>query len=303
MPVLGRAGSSRGRQAGESVSDESSPPESAGTPDPRPGVVLVAVFAVGGVRFLEVVLGNAPATGAPVWSTSLAALVGTVLVWSTIGESARSVPPPSTAARALLVGGLAVAGVQAFAHSLQAGAVALGGTDPTVAVEGINPVTKTDSGLARYVHLGVCLTAVGEELLFRGAALRAFEGRLSFHGANLAQAGLFGLWHLAWPLTLAVGPAEPPVALPVLALGTLLVTGLVGVVFGMLARATGTLWTPVLAHLVHNGVAVVVHVRAAGVDRAGVLSPALVLGYALLAWLVWRRFEGPLFEGKLFETS
>jgi len=296
MPDSGQVPDSDRVGTGETTRDESEPGESVETSGLYPPLVLVAVLAVSGIRLLEILVGNAPATGVLVWSTSVTALVGAVFVWSTIGENARSVPSLSTATHALLVGGLAVASVQTLAHALQVGAVALGGGEMVVAVEAVNPVTKTDAGLARYVLVGVCLTAVGEELLFRGAILRTFERRLPFHGANLAQAGLFGLWHLAWPLTLAVGPADPPVALPVLAVGTVLVTGLVGVVFGMLARSTGTLWTPVLAHFVHNGVAVVVHVRAAGVDRAGVLSPALVLGYALLAWLVWRRFEGPLFE-------
>jgi len=274
------------------------PGEPTGPSRSAPVVVLVAVSVVGGIRLLEVVAGGTPGTGVLVWSTSSAALVGAALVWSSAGRDVRTVPSPSTP-RALLVGGLAVVGVQALAHALQAGAVALGGGEPVVAVEGVNPVTKTDAGLGQYLLVGVCLTAAGEELLFRGGALRALQRRLTFHRANLAQAGLFGLWHLAWPLTLALGPAEPPVALPVLALGTVLVTGLVGVVFGMLARATGTLWTPVLAHMVHNGVAVFVHVRAAGIDRASVLSPVLVLGYAVLAWLVWRRFEGPLFDDDL----
>jgi membrane protease YdiL (CAAX protease family) len=255
MPDPGQTPDSSSAGPGESARDDPGPGESARTPKLRPAVVTVAVLVTGTARFLEVFAGETPETGALVWSTSLTVLVGAGLAWWTADWTARPFTLPSTASRALLVG-----------------------------------------GLARYVVVGVCLTAVGEELLFRGGVLRAFEGRLPFHGANLAQAGLFGLWHLAWPLTLAVGPAEPPVALPVLALGTVLVTGLVGVVFGMLTRATETLWTPVLAHLVHNGVAVVVHVRAAGVDRAGVLSPVLVLGYAVLAWLVWRRFEGRLFE-------
>jgi membrane protease YdiL (CAAX protease family) len=282
----------------DAARDESGPDEPAETSRPDPAVAVLAVLGVGGVRLVEVLATETPETGVLVWSTAGAALVGGVLVWSTRDGVSPPAPSRARAVRALLVGGVAVAGVQAVAHALQVGAVALGDGAAVVAVEAVNPVTKTGTGVARYVLVGVGLTAVGEELLFRGAALGAFERRLPFHGANLAQAGLFGLWHLAWPLTLALGPGKPPVAPPVLALGTVLVTGLVGVVFGMLARATGTLWAPVLAHAVHNGVAVVVHVRAAGIDRAGVLSPTLVLGYAVLSWLVWRRFEEPLFENR-----
>lgn len=257
------------------------------------GWALLAVGAAGLARGLEVLAGGFRPAGVLPVST------GVALVLALGGVASRrraDRPGPGRVRsrrlrRALLVGGLSVLGIQAGAHLLQVAALALAGAVPALLVEGLNPVTGTGRYVGVYLVVGVVLAALAEEVLFRGVLLDSLARRFSFHRANALQAGLFGCWHLAWPLALAVGPLEAPVALPVLAAGTVLVTGLVGAVFGVFVRTTGTLWTPILGHVVHNGVAVFVHVRVAGLDRAGVLAPALVVGYAGLAWVVWRRWE------------
>lgn len=287
------------------VSDDAGSDTAADTTDPHPAgplarrpvtVALAALGLVGAVRVAEVFLGRPWTTGVLVWSTLAATVAGVALLVFHAGRPRSLLPRRQTTTRAVLAGGIAVLGVQAAAHGLQVVATGLAGLDGAIVVEALNPVTNTDTALGLYLLVGVGLTAVGEELLFRGALLRAFERRGSFHVANVCQAGLFGIWHMAWPLAFLAGPYESPVALPVLAVGTVCVTGLVGAVFGLLVRASGTLWTAVLAHVVHNGVAVFVHVRAAGIDRSQALSPGLVLGYAVVAWLVWRHWQGPLFE-------
>ncbi len=66
-------------------------------------------------------------------------------------------------------------------------------------------------------------------------------GRSGPSGGRLLQAIAFGLWHI--PDARKAG--EPIV-------GTVLVTGLAGWVFGWLAERSGSLLAPVLAHLAIN---------------------------------------------------
>lgn len=250
----------------------------------------LALAATG--RTLEVLLGVHEAVGSPAVSPILA-LLGGVLAYRAAGRPGVGfVRDRAALARALAVGGLGVLAVQAVAHGLEIAALSLAGADPALAIEGISPSTKsTDPAhVGAYLLLGVLLTALGEELLFRGALLGTLAERLGFWRANAAQAGLFGAWHLAWPLAVALGPFEPPVPMAVYALGFVVVPAFVGGVLGVLVRATGTLWTAVLAHAVHNGVAVFVHVRADGGVGVSVLSAGLIVGYAVLAGWVWWRW-------------
>lgn len=272
----------------------------------------VLVLAVGAVRVADVlVLGLHERVGALVLSTVLAPVGAAAFLRlrpvptpagssSTLAAGRDALATdPRTLRRAALVGVGGVAAVQAVAHGLELAALGVAGLDAAVTLAAVNPATKSGAvgGVATYLLFGVLLAALGEELLFRRALLGTLSARLGFRRANAVQAALFGAWHLAWPLVLLVSPAEPLVPLGLYAVGLVFVTGTVGAVFGWLVRATGTLWTAVAAHLVHNGIAVVVHVRTpAGEPRASVLSAALVLGYVLLAWGAWRRFGNPTEE-------
>jgi membrane protease YdiL (CAAX protease family) len=74
--------------------------------------------------------------------------------------------------------------------------------------------------------------ALCEELLFRGALLRAFRPRLGAVGAVLLSAALFAIMH--------VYPAQ------------MLPTFVFGLVLGALALRSGSVVTSMLVHLVHN---------------------------------------------------
>lgn len=261
---------------------------------------LLAVGVAAAGRTLGVLADVPLVVGAPVASPVLALLAGFAVYrataapdgWTVGGTSAGIVPERPVVVRALAVGGLGVLALQGIAHGLDLAALSAWGVDPDLVVEGRSPTTRMTSTehVLSYLLFGVLLTAVGEEVLFRGVLLGTLAERVGFHRANAVQAVLFGAWHLAWPLVVAIGPFEPPVPIALYALGFVLVPGVVGGAFGVLARATGTLWTAVLAHVVHNGVALFVHVRPSAFGRPSVLSATLVAGYALLAGLTWWRW-------------
>ncbi|MFT3661603.1 MAG: CPBP family intramembrane metalloprotease [Gordonia sp. (in: high G+C Gram-positive bacteria)] len=104
------------------------------------------------------------------------------------------------------------------------------------------------------------LTAIPEELLFRGVLLGALLRRHSARVAVGVQALLFGLWHVVSSTRLAadnqgigdtVGSGAAGVALGIL--GAVAFTGIAGVIFGRLRVRTGSLIPCVALHCVVNG--------------------------------------------------
>lgn len=256
----------------------------------------LTVTVVATVRFVEVGTGVHEAVGALVVSPVLVLCLGAILASiQTPASPGRTLAVGRTRLRRVAVVGIVgVLAVQLGAALAQVLVLAIQQGDPSLVLEPVDPVTG-DTGettILAALALGVVVTAVGEELLFRGVLLDALTTRLSVSQAIGVQALCFGLWHLAWPLALAVGPAAPPVPLPVHALGFVVVTGFVGGVYAVLAWTTRSLWTAIFAHLVHNASAVFVHVQTGGTDRARTLAVTLVLGYTLLAALSWWRLQG-----------
>lgn len=78
-------------------------------------------------------------------------------------------------------------------------------------------------------------------MLFRGMLQTVAERALGRTVGSLVQATAFGLWHI---------PDARRVGDPVL--GTVVVTGVAGLVFGWLARRSGSVLAPVLAHVAFN---------------------------------------------------
>lgn len=111
-----------------------------------------------------------------------------------------------------------------------------------------------------------------------------FMQSLSFRWANLLQATLFGLWHAVWPekrfltgeLTLTAAITD--------ATSLVLTTIAAGLVFGYLFYKTNSLWTPWLAHTIHNSALNLVHIQTIdGLDSGmGVLIPVMSIGYLVL---------------------
>jgi uncharacterized protein len=92
--------------------------------------------------------------------------------------------------------------------------------------------------LAVEIPLG---TVWAEEMMYRGALAAVAADALGPAGGRLLQATAFGLAHVVD----ARGTGEPVI-------GTVLVTGAAGWVFGWLAERSGSVLAPVLAHLAIN---------------------------------------------------
>lgn len=110
----------------------------------------------------------------------------------------------------------------------------------------------------------VLLTAVPEELAFRGVVLASARRLWGSRYAVLVSSGLFGLWHIEPTLktmsgNTAVGGASASAGGQVLlVLGAIAVTFVAGLLFCWLRLRSHSLVAPFIAHVATNGLALVV---------------------------------------------
>jgi membrane protease YdiL (CAAX protease family) len=202
--------------------------------------VLLALAAVAttytllsaGPQILFDLLGaNSGSFDAQIFWASVAQATGTLLIalaaWKLVAPDWR----PSLRMRHLGLGGLA-AGVIGSAVLIGLALASPAGVLGRVALQ---PVAFGRD----FPFLGPAnaLQAFSQEVQFRGLLLGALERTMSPRWANVSQAAVFGLAHLA----ISYGGPEAPFV-PI--------TFLVGLAFGWLVRRTNSLWPAVIIHAV-----------------------------------------------------
>src|SRR5262245_30195853 len=176
-----------------------------------------------------------------------------------------------------------------FIHLRAAGEtprVVLGHFDPQLGL-------VTDAMFLSVYFAGQVLNAFTEESIFRGIALPQFMRAMPFWKANLAQASLFAIAHVVWPLSSFVF-GQATLAQALAQAGALLVfTAIGGLLFGYLYFRTNNLWTSVLAHLIDNSVWLFIHIETSTRFNAetdlSLFARAGFLSLAVIAWFVARR--------------
>ncbi|GAB3127280.1 hypothetical protein GCM10027289_04680 [Tsukamurella serpentis] len=117
-------------------------------------------------------------------------------------------------------------------------ALAVGGVSATLPVRRDAPPP-----LARWVLVDIPLgTALGEELLFRGALTPALQRSFGAPAGALVGPAVFALWHVG-----AARASGHPV------IPTMTVTFVTGWVFDLIGRYTGRWWPSFVAHWAING--------------------------------------------------
>ena len=204
----------------------------------RPVLLALAAVAttytllIAGPQILVDLLGtHSGSFDAQVFWSSVAQTAGTLLIalaaWKTVAPKWR----PALRLRRVGLGGLAV-GVLGSAVLIGLGLALPAGLLGRVALQ---PVA-----LGRdFPYLGPAnaLQAFSQEVQFRGLLLGALEKTMSPRWANVSQAAIFALAHLA----ISYGGPEAPFV-PI--------TFLVGLAFGWLVRRTNSLWPAVIIHAV-----------------------------------------------------
>lgn len=183
-----------------------------------------------------------------------------------------------------------ISGIGGFSPQALAQQVADPGQLPTAA-----PALFVMSYSLKAATLGMamsCLTALGEEIGWRGFLVPELAKRYSFTGAALISGIVWAVWHYPAILLLDGQTAGAPRWFGLLCF-TVLVMGL-SVVLAWLRLRSGSVWPAVLLHASHN---VWIQTVLNPLTRKTALTPyvideagaGLALAAVVLAALVWRR--------------
>lgn len=94
-----------------------------------------------------------------------------------------------------------------------------------------------------------------EEGVFRGLFIRALSETRPFMKANVIAAVLFGVWHIVMPLRSYVDREMSFAAMIFMGIGYMVLSGMMGIKWGLLYRMTGNVWAGLGDHLLNNTVA------------------------------------------------
>jgi len=129
-----------------------------------------------------------------------------------------------------------------------AAAASFGGTRRFFADNRVSDVSSRRAAYETAVRIPVG-TALGEELIFRGALLALFARERSVPRAVLASSALFGLWHVLPALrSPAAEPGGGLARRARFAAGTVAVTALAGVGFAQLRIRSRSVLAPAVVH-------------------------------------------------------
>jgi membrane protease YdiL (CAAX protease family) len=191
---------------------------------------------------------------------------------------------------AIFIGATTMVLALLVAFGVQWGALRVAGEQAALVVAAIDPKTGLAGegwGFALWLFVGNLVNSFMEEGLFRGVMLTHFRLRLSPWRANLLQAVIFGLWHLAWPIwRLVYGHAD---LAAVASESAFIVAGATvsGLVYGYLFLKTDSLWAGWIAHTINNTTLNLLHFRTAGGLDPGVALLYPVLAAVCLGLLLW----------------
>lgn len=119
-----------------------------------------------------------------------------------------------------------------------------------------------------FFALCVCFNIVNvwmEEGLFRGLFLKMLSETGSFLRANVIAALLFGVWHIVMPVRSYLNHEMSFASMVLMGLGYILLSGVMGIKWGLLCRLTGNIWAGLGDHLFNNTVATnMLHVVSPG---------------------------------------
>jgi membrane protease YdiL (CAAX protease family) len=260
----------------------------------RPVLVPLALLAI--AVFLRVVdimvLPLAERWGEAFLHKALGFVLVLAYLWA-VGQSVAAIGLHGRrVGEAMLIGSVGTVLIYVLGFGLQWLVSRAAGKQPALVVAATDPKTglaKPGVTFALWLLLGNVVNSSMEEGLFRGVMLSHFRVRLSPWQANVLQAVLFGLWHLAWPIRhLVAGRIDLAAAV---SQSVIIVLGATvsGLAWGYLFLKTDNLWASWTAHTINNSTLNLLHIRTVdGLDAAtAVLYPVMTVG--LVALMLWTR--------------
>jgi len=210
-------------------------------------------------------------------------------IWAA-GQPARAIGLHGrSAGAALLIGGVTVATIYVVAFPVQWSVSSAAGNEPRFVFTALDDRTGLSGGLgfALWLFVGNLINSFMEEGLFRGVMLTHFRLRLTPWRANLLQAAIFGLWHIAWPIQhYLTGQADAAGALSE-AVTMVIASAISGLAYGHLYLKTNSLWAPWLGHTVNNTILNLTHLRTVGGLDADLMVRNVTMLAGFLLILPW----------------
>ncbi len=129
-----------------------------------------------------------------------------------------------------------------------------------------------------------------EEGVFRGLFIKRLCETKSFMKANGIAAFLFGIWHMVMPIRSYTNGEMSFEQMVLMGIGYIILSGMMGIKWGLLTRITGNLWAGLGDHLFNNTVATnMLHVVSLkGADELQIvrIMAAQLLSFAFV-WIIY----------------
>lgn len=94
-----------------------------------------------------------------------------------------------------------------------------------------------------------------EEGVFRGLFIKTLSETNPFMKANLISAVLFGIWHIVMPIRSFADGEMSATEMVFMAIGYMILSGIMGIKWGLLYRMAGNIWVGLGDHLLNNTIA------------------------------------------------
>lgn len=125
-----------------------------------------------------------------------------------------------------------------------------------------------------------------EEGIFRGLFLNLFLKKHSFAISNLIQSTFFGLWHIVMTVRSYIDGEMSLSASLFMGIGYIMLSFIVGIKLGLLAKYTGALWAGFFFHTFNNSIVNLLHVvTPSEVDSMQIIR--VILAQFLSLFIVW----------------
>ena len=132
-----------------------------------------------------------------------------------------------------------------------------------------------------------------EEGVFRGLFIKTLSETRSFMSANFIAAFLFGIWHIVMPIRNYVNGEMSFAAMVLMSVGYSILSGIMGIKWGLLSHMTGNIWAGLGDHLFNNTVATnMLHVISQkGADELQIVRiiVAQLISFAFVLIIYYRR--------------
>ncbi len=132
-----------------------------------------------------------------------------------------------------------------------------------------------------------------EEGVFRGLFIKMLSETKTFMKANLIAAFLFGVWHIVMPIRSCVNGEMTFASMVLMSVGYIILSGIMGIKWGLLYRITGNVWVGLGDHLFNNTVATnMLHVVSSkGADELQIVRilTAQIISFAVVLAIYCRK--------------